>query len=66
MHFLQDQLKGPVLLNYGIEECRFLKPVYPGSTFPPGPRLGVKRLVDETGEIAALATILPSRKVDQS
>jgi oxepin-CoA hydrolase/3-oxo-5,6-dehydrosuberyl-CoA semialdehyde dehydrogenase len=24
--------KGPVLLNYGIEECRFLKPLYPGST----------------------------------
>ncbi len=21
-----------MLLNYGIEECRFLKPVYPGST----------------------------------
>jgi oxepin-CoA hydrolase/3-oxo-5,6-dehydrosuberyl-CoA semialdehyde dehydrogenase len=27
-----DPPKGPVLLNYGIEECRFLKPVYPGST----------------------------------
>lgn len=24
--------KGPVLLNYGLDECRFLKPVYPGST----------------------------------
>jgi oxepin-CoA hydrolase / 3-oxo-5,6-dehydrosuberyl-CoA semialdehyde dehydrogenase len=24
--------KGPVLLNYGIDECRFTKPVYPGST----------------------------------
>ena len=24
--------KGPVLLNYGIEECRFTKPVYPGMT----------------------------------
>lgn len=24
--------KGPVLLNYGLEECRFLKPVYAGST----------------------------------
>jgi len=23
---------GPVLLNYGIEEARFTKPVYPGST----------------------------------
>ncbi len=24
--------KGPVLLNYGIDECRFTKPVYMGST----------------------------------
>jgi len=31
-----DPPKGPVLLNYGIEECRFLKPVYPGSTCHPG------------------------------
>ncbi len=27
-----DPPKGPVLLNYGIEEARFTKPVYPGST----------------------------------
>jgi oxepin-CoA hydrolase/3-oxo-5,6-dehydrosuberyl-CoA semialdehyde dehydrogenase len=27
-----DAKKGPVLLNYGIEECRFLKPVYAGTT----------------------------------
>jgi oxepin-CoA hydrolase / 3-oxo-5,6-dehydrosuberyl-CoA semialdehyde dehydrogenase len=27
-----DPPKGPVLLNYDVEECRFLKPVYPGST----------------------------------
>jgi oxepin-CoA hydrolase/3-oxo-5,6-dehydrosuberyl-CoA semialdehyde dehydrogenase len=27
-----DARKGPVLLNYGIDECRFLKPVYAGST----------------------------------
>jgi oxepin-CoA hydrolase/3-oxo-5,6-dehydrosuberyl-CoA semialdehyde dehydrogenase len=27
-----DGKKGPVLLNYGIEECRFLKPVYAGAT----------------------------------
>jgi oxepin-CoA hydrolase/3-oxo-5,6-dehydrosuberyl-CoA semialdehyde dehydrogenase len=26
-----DPPKGPVLLNYGIDECRFTKPVYPGS-----------------------------------
>lgn len=25
-----DPPKGPVLLNYGIDECRFTKPVYPG------------------------------------
>ena len=27
-----DGPKGPVLLNYGIDECRFTKPVYPGMT----------------------------------
>ncbi len=27
-----DTGKGPVLLNYGIETCRFTKPVYPGMT----------------------------------
>src|SRR4029077_15515125 len=27
-----DPKKGPVLLNYGIDECRFLKPVYAGTT----------------------------------
>ena len=27
-----DPQKGPVLLNYGIDECRFTKPVYPGIT----------------------------------
>jgi len=29
--FVQPE-KGPVLLNYGIDECRFTKPVYPGMT----------------------------------
>ncbi len=33
--------KGPVLLNYGLEECRFVKPVYPGMT------IGVKLTVKE-------------------
>lgn len=33
--------KGPVLLNYGIEDCRFTKPVYPGAT------IGVKLTVKE-------------------
>ncbi len=28
-----DARKGPVLLNYGIEFCRFTKPVYAGTTF---------------------------------
>jgi oxepin-CoA hydrolase/3-oxo-5,6-dehydrosuberyl-CoA semialdehyde dehydrogenase len=27
-----DPGKGPVMLNYGLEECRFIKPVYPGMT----------------------------------
>lgn len=27
-----DARKGPVLLNYGLDECRFVKPVYPGMT----------------------------------
>ncbi|MFZ1496704.1 MAG: phenylacetic acid degradation bifunctional protein PaaZ [Saprospiraceae bacterium] len=32
-----DPAKGPVLLNYGLEECRFLKPIYAGAT------IGVRR-----------------------
>src|SRR5665213_2597002 len=35
-----DAAKGPVLLNYGIENCRFLKPVYAGTTI--GVRLTCK------------------------
>ena len=35
--------KGSVLLNYGIDECRFTKPVYPGATI--GVRLTVKEKV---------------------
>lgn len=38
-----DAAKGPVLLNYGLEECRFTKPVYPGMTI--GVRLTVKEKV---------------------
>ena len=30
--FVDGSNKGPVLLNYGIEELRFTKPVYPGTT----------------------------------
>ena len=40
-----DPKKGPVLLNYGIEECRFTKPVYPGMTI--GVKLTVKQKVDQ-------------------
>lgn len=36
-----DPAKGPVLLNYGVEECRFTKPVYPGMS------IGVKFTVKE-------------------
>lgn len=31
--FVDDYEKNPVLLNYGIEELRFTKPVYPGDSF---------------------------------
>lgn len=27
-----DAPKGPVLLNYGLDECRFTRPIYPGMT----------------------------------
>ncbi|MBK6620443.1 MAG: phenylacetic acid degradation bifunctional protein PaaZ [Saprospirales bacterium] len=40
-----DARKGPVLLNYGIDECRFTKPVYPGMTI--GVRLTVKEKVTQ-------------------
>jgi oxepin-CoA hydrolase / 3-oxo-5,6-dehydrosuberyl-CoA semialdehyde dehydrogenase len=40
-----DAKKGPVLLNYGIDECRFTKPVYPGMTI--GVKLTVKEKVDQ-------------------
>jgi oxepin-CoA hydrolase/3-oxo-5,6-dehydrosuberyl-CoA semialdehyde dehydrogenase len=40
-----DAKKGPVLLNYGIDEARFTKPVYPGATI--GVRLTVKEKVDQ-------------------
>jgi oxepin-CoA hydrolase/3-oxo-5,6-dehydrosuberyl-CoA semialdehyde dehydrogenase len=40
-----DAAKGPVLLNYGLEECRFTKPVYAGSTI--GVKLTVKEKMDQ-------------------
>jgi oxepin-CoA hydrolase/3-oxo-5,6-dehydrosuberyl-CoA semialdehyde dehydrogenase len=40
-----DPKKGPVLLNYGIDEARFTKPVYPGTTI--GVRFTVKEKMDQ-------------------
>lgn len=40
-----DPHKGPVLLNYGIDECRFTKPVYPGMSF--GVRFTCKEKIDQ-------------------
>ncbi|HMW38172.1 MAG: phenylacetic acid degradation bifunctional protein PaaZ [Saprospiraceae bacterium] len=40
-----DAKKGPVLLNYGLDECRFIKPVYPGMTI--GVKLTVKEKTDQ-------------------
>lgn len=37
--------KGPVLLNYGIDECRFTKPVYAGTTI--GVRFTVKEKINQ-------------------
>jgi oxepin-CoA hydrolase/3-oxo-5,6-dehydrosuberyl-CoA semialdehyde dehydrogenase len=40
-----DPAKGPVLLNYGVEEARFTKPVYIGATI--GVRFTVKEKIDQ-------------------
>ena len=40
-----DPKKGPVLLNYGVDEARFTKPVYPGATI--GVRFTVKEKIDQ-------------------
>jgi oxepin-CoA hydrolase/3-oxo-5,6-dehydrosuberyl-CoA semialdehyde dehydrogenase len=40
-----DPKKGPVLLNYGLEDARFTKPVYPGATL--GVRFTVKEKIDQ-------------------
>jgi oxepin-CoA hydrolase / 3-oxo-5,6-dehydrosuberyl-CoA semialdehyde dehydrogenase len=40
-----DPAKGPVLLNYGIDECRFTKPVYPGMTI--GVRFTAKEKISQ-------------------
>ena len=40
-----DPPKGPVLLNYGLDECRFIKPVYPGATI--GVRFTCKEKIEQ-------------------
>ncbi|MFL5745517.1 MAG: phenylacetic acid degradation bifunctional protein PaaZ [Niastella sp.] len=40
-----DAKKGPVLLNYGLEECRFVKPVYAGATI--GVQLTCKEKIEQ-------------------
>jgi oxepin-CoA hydrolase/3-oxo-5,6-dehydrosuberyl-CoA semialdehyde dehydrogenase len=40
-----DPGKGPVLLNYGVESCRFTKPMYAGSTM--GVNFTVKEKMDQ-------------------
>ncbi len=76
--FVDGSDLGPVLLNYGIDELRFTKPVYPGaeltirftckekvpqdkkeeSDIPRGIVKWLVEMLDETGEIAGIATIL--------
>ena len=40
-----DDQHGPVLLNYGLDEFRFTKPVYPGMTI--GVKLTVKEKIEQ-------------------
>lgn len=40
-----DAKKGPVMLNYGLEECRFIKPVYAGATI--GVQLTCKEKIEQ-------------------
>ena len=40
-----DPGKGPVLLNYGLDECRFVKPVYAGATI--GVKFTVREKIDQ-------------------
>lgn len=95
--FVDSYEKNPVLLNYGIDELRFTKPVYPGSEIhirftckeklPNDKRVVEKpedfkrgddiekgivkwyvEMIDETGEITGVATILTmvAKKVNKS
>lgn len=49
-----DGKKGPVLLNYGLDECRFTKPVYSGMTlgvrFTAKEKISQEKKTFETGE----------------
>lgn len=76
--FVSSYEKNPVLLNYGIDELRFTKPVYPGTEIqvrftckektrqekkePSDIDKGIVKwlveIMDETGEITGVATIL--------
>jgi oxepin-CoA hydrolase/3-oxo-5,6-dehydrosuberyl-CoA semialdehyde dehydrogenase len=76
--FVDSYDKNPVLLNYGIDELRFTKPMYAGATMqvrftckeklpqdqkeeteiPRGIVKWLVEILDETGEIAGIATIL--------
>ncbi|TMI72620.1 MAG: phenylacetic acid degradation bifunctional protein PaaZ [Bacteroidetes bacterium] len=76
--FVDSYEKNPVLLNYGIDELRFTKPVYPGTEIhirftckeklpqdpkdendiPKGIVKWLVEIIDETGEVTGVATIL--------
>jgi oxepin-CoA hydrolase/3-oxo-5,6-dehydrosuberyl-CoA semialdehyde dehydrogenase len=45
-----DGKKGPVLLNYGLDECRFTKPVYPGMTI--GVKFTAKEKISQEKKVA--------------
>lgn len=46
-----DPPKGPVLLNYGIDECRFTKPIYPGMSI--GVRFTCKEKIENDKALVA-------------
>jgi oxepin-CoA hydrolase/3-oxo-5,6-dehydrosuberyl-CoA semialdehyde dehydrogenase len=47
-----DPPKGPVLLNYGIDECRFTKPIYPGMSI--GVRFTCKEKIENDKPLKAV------------
>ena len=72
-----DPGKGPVGANYGLDECRFIRPIYHNDTiqvrltckekvdrdskgreFPSGVVKWYEELLDQDGELVAMATIL--------